>query len=132
MKTEMMNLPNFTQCMIKVKTTNDFITDCESNKIMNDFVFFHTEHSQLRSKQRKIPDDLIELAISFGKNIETPSSSYYVFSKKYLDNITESVKKKISNLVVIIAKKHNVIITCFYCNNPMKLIKKKSKHFIYN
>jgi hypothetical protein len=131
METALINLPNFNDYLVKVKTPCEFDT-MENNAHYDDFIFFHTEHSLLRSKQREIPNYLIELAISFGKNIETPSSSYYIFSNKYLDDITEGVKKKITNLVVIISKNENVIITCFYCNNPMKLIKKKAKHFINN
>lgn len=129
MEKALINLPNFNEYLVKVKTPCEF-DSMENNAHYDDFIFFHIEHSLLRSKQREIPNYLIELAISFGKNIETPSSSYYIFSNKYLADIKESIKKKISNLVVIISKEANVTITCFYCDNPIKFIKKKSKHFI--
>ncbi len=97
-----------------------------TNQPVNDFGFLHTEHSEFRANSRDIPNSLISLLFANSLSVETATTCYYIFCRKFKSSINDSLIKRLQHLVVVTSKDKNAIITCYYCKNPIKVIKKQT------
>ena len=54
---------------------------------------------------------------------------FYTVANNYLPKgLHYSVVEKMQNLIVILTRDLNVMVTCYYTNNAMKYLKKKQKY----
>jgi len=88
----------------------------------------HTNHSRKRASQRGITLESIKLAMFFSESFFKQSEIFHVVKDSLIpENLSEKLKKKIKNLVVIVSGNSNEIITCYRNKGALKTVKVKSK-----
>lgn len=103
------------------------IKDKMMNKI-DEFQMSLSDHSIERMIQRNITEDIIQIALLYGKTFFKQGLVFYVLGEQNIPNLVSAkVRKKCKNLVVVTAGDSDAIITSYHNNNPFKYIKKKSK-----
>ncbi|GGG51767.1 hypothetical protein [Bizionia arctica] len=91
--------------------------------------FTHSQHSIKRANQRNIDPYNITLAIDYGIAFFKQGLIFYVLGENNLPNhMAHNLRRKYSNLIVVIAGDSNTILTCYKSKNPFKHIKKKQKN----
>lgn len=95
------------------------------NSISNPFPS-HSNHSLIRSSQRGINDQVIELVINYGLLIKKQGYNFYLGTKKsFPSNLNHKLKEKASNVLVLV--KESTIVTCYKNEKVMKEVKRKSR-----
>jgi hypothetical protein len=88
--------------------------------------FSHSSHSLIRSSQRGINDQVIELVVNYGLLIKKQGYNFYLGTKKsFPSSLDHKLKEKASNVLVLV--KENTIVTCYKNEKVMKEVKRKSR-----
>jgi hypothetical protein len=88
----------------------------------------HTNHSNKRASQRGITLESIKIAMFFSESYFKQNVIFHVVKESLLpENISEKIKKRIKNLVVIVSGNSNEIITCYRDKNALRTVKLKVK-----
>lgn len=117
--------------LIKQATTNSksriFVNIPEdNNEKINQFEFFHSNHSSLRSRTRGINNKYLSLVIAYGSQYQKQGLLYYVLGKKEITKYNLDIS--INDCLVVIIKS-DILITTYFTKNISghRYIKKKSK-----
>ena len=90
------------------------------------FPVTHSEHSKRRANQWAISEAHIQAALNFSESFFKQGMIFHVVkSKLFPDNFDPDLRKKIENLVVVIAGDSDTIITCYKSRNAFQDIRKK-------
>ncbi len=90
-----------------------------------------TDHARVRCQQRGINKNLILAAITFGKQIYKQGFTYYYVTKKCLpSHRLQSMKRSISDLVVLVDEGSHTVVTCYWCHKGMIHLRKKCKSLL--
>jgi hypothetical protein len=89
--------------------------------------FRHTKHSFQRAAQRGINLKKVSPVLEYGESYFKQGLIYYILGENNIPKSLSKERKKLRNLVVIVAGDSNQVITCYRSNNPFKNIKTKSK-----
>jgi len=85
-----------------------------------------TEHSKTRASQRGINEEVIQLALCYGKEIFKQGLVFIAVQSKTLpETISGKLRKKLNNLVLVLAGDSDSIITCYKNNHSIKYINRK-------
>jgi hypothetical protein len=88
----------------------------------------HSLHSRYRADQRGISVEHIQEALNYSISYFKQGLIFHIVKNKLLpDKLNKEIRRKIKNLVIIIAGDSGTIITCYRSKNAMHDIKKKSK-----
>jgi hypothetical protein len=86
----------------------------------------HSNHSLIRSSQRGINDQIIELVVNYGLLIKKQGYYFYLGTKKsFPRTLDHKLTEKATNVLVLI--KEDTIVTCYKNENVMKEVKRKSR-----
>ena len=106
-----------------------------SEKRMNnqiDIEYNLTGHCRTRCQQRGITKLMILTAITYGVQIYRQGFTFYYVTARSLPPIVQnSLKKRISDLVVMVYEKEQKVITSYWSHKGLTSIKKKPKHLTY-
>ncbi|PIP55071.1 MAG: hypothetical protein COX07_01870 [Bacteroidetes bacterium CG23_combo_of_CG06-09_8_20_14_all_32_9] len=90
--------------------------------------YTYSNHSKKRSSQRGINDETIQLALCYGKEFFKQGLIFIAVQTKLVpDYISGSLKKKLKNLVIVLAGDSDELITCYKTSNSVKYITKKTQ-----
>lgn len=86
----------------------------------------HSRHSQVRSSQRGINNQVIHLVIQHGLLIKKQGLNFYIGVKKlFPQSVDHKLAEKASNVLVLVNK--SVIVTCYKDDNVIKEVKRKTR-----
>ncbi|MEY2905177.1 MAG: hypothetical protein RJA52_1193 [Bacteroidota bacterium] len=89
-----------------------------------------THHATVRFSQRNISEEDLELFMEYAHYDQKQGLEYLYVSNNCLpDKMKESKKKRVKNLVLVLAE-GNSIVTGYRSKNPVKHLKKKSKKYL--
>lgn len=98
------------------------------NDLQIKYPVLHSNHSSRRAAQRGINNEYIQVALSYSVSWFKQGLIFHVVLNKAIPkDIDPRIRKKIKNMVIIIAGDSNTIITCYRAKKAMHAIKKKSK-----
>ncbi len=87
-----------------------------------------TEHSKTRASQRGINEEVIQLALCYGKEIFKQGLVFIAVQTKALpETLSAKLRKKLNNLVLVLAGDSDSIITCYKNDHAIKYINRKIK-----
>lgn len=97
------------------------------NQISNSTLgFVHSNHSRVRSSQRGINDEVIDLVINHGLLIKKQGCKFYIGTRKlFPQTIDHKLAEKASNVLVLV--KNDLIVTCYKNSDVIKEVKRKSR-----
>jgi hypothetical protein len=101
----------------------------KEKKTTKEFTFpvTHSEHSRKRANQRGITEEHIQTALNFSEMFFKQGMIFHAVKTKNIpDDFDPKIRKRIEDLIIVIAGDSDMIITCYWAKNPMRLIKKKS------
>jgi hypothetical protein len=105
-----------------MKTTLIF----NGKKIEVDYDLVHTTHSRRRASQRGLADSDIMKAVTYGREYFKQGYIFVVVEKNNLpEELDPDTRKKLNNLVVVLAGNSNHIVTCYKCANASRYIRRK-------
>lgn len=85
----------------------------------------HSNHSLIRSSQRGINDQVIEVVVSFGVLVKKQGCNFYLGTKKsFPKTLDHKLAEKASNVLVLV--KGNTIVTCYKNEKVVRDVKRKS------
>lgn len=88
----------------------------------------HSNHSRIRSQQRGITTDLINLALDYSVAFFKQGLIFFTVIQKMMpEDMDHHLREKLNNMVVVISPKSNEVITCYKSANGVHHIKRKSK-----
>lgn len=91
----------------------------------------HTKHSMKRTQQRGISREAILLAVLYGTCIEKQNFVFHVVRDKDIpQNLDNCQKEALRNLVVVLDKLEETIITCYRSKNAIRNINRKTKYLL--
>jgi hypothetical protein len=87
-----------------------------------------SNHSRLRSQQRGISLNLVNLAMDYSMVFFKQGLIFFaVIEKLFPERMDHHLREKLNNLVVVVSPESNEIITCYRSNNGIHHLKRKSK-----
>lgn len=95
---------------------------------MIDLNFQLCDHSLVRSKQRGIDIDSIVFAMTFGELIQKQGRIFCVVKSKQIPNEFIGKQAKYLNMVVILNKEQDTVITAYKSKDAMRVVNKKKKY----
>lgn len=95
---------------------------------MIDLNFQLCDHSLVRSKQRGIDIDSIAFAMTFGELIQKQGRIFCVVKSKQIPNEFIGKQAKYLNMVVILNKEQDTVITTYKSKDAMRVVNKKKKY----
>ncbi|MEA1875385.1 MAG: hypothetical protein U9N86_00840, partial [Bacteroidota bacterium] len=86
----------------------------------SDYPVSHSRHSHKRASQRAITDEDIQFALDASQSFFKQGLIFHVVKDKLIsDKISESMKKRIQHMVIVIAGDSNQILTCYKSRKAM-------------
>ena len=87
-----------------------------------------SHHSQVRSSQRGITYDLLNLAMDYSEAIFKQGLIFFAVIQRLLpENMDHHLKEKLNNMVVVVSPESNEIVTCYRSPEGIHRIKRKQK-----
>jgi hypothetical protein len=87
-----------------------------------------SNHSQVRSQQRGISYDILNLALDYSEAIFKQGLIFFAVIQRLLpENMDHHLKEKLNNMVVVVSPESNEIVTCYRSENGIHHIKRKLK-----
>lgn len=101
------------------------ICEIEGHSVHFDF----SDHFLTRQSQRAVSHDMIQAVIEYGQAFFKQGLIFYVLGSKPTSRQKRANKdlSPFKNIVLLVSKETNQIITCYRNSNPFKYIKKKPK-----
>ncbi|OYT15487.1 MAG: hypothetical protein B7C24_12765 [Bacteroidetes bacterium 4572_77] len=95
--------------------------------ILNQKQINFSDHYLIRASQRGISEKAIMLLMKYGSVIKKQGLQFWCITNKELRYVAPKYRKKLKNLVAVMAA-DRTLITCYKNHNGIKNIKKKSKY----
>lgn len=95
---------------------------------MIDLSFQLCDHSLVRSKQRGIDIDSIAFAMTYGDLIQKQGRIFCVVKRNHIPKDYISKQAKYLNMVVILNKEQDTVITTYKSKDAMRVVNKKKKY----
>jgi len=87
-----------------------------------------SNHSRVRSQQRGITTDLINLALDYSVAFFKQGLIFFAVLEKMMpEDMDHNLREKLNNLVVVVSPESNEIVTCYKSNNGIHHLKRKTK-----
>ena len=87
-----------------------------------------SNHSRIRSQQRGITTDLINLAMDYSVAFFKQGLIFFAVVRKLLpDNMDPRLRERLNNVVVVVSPDSNEIVTCYKSSNAVHNLKRKMK-----
>ena len=87
-----------------------------------------SNHSRIRSQQRGITSDLINLAMDYSLAFFKQGLIFFAVLEKMMpEDMDHNLREKLNNLVVVVSPESNEIVTCYKSHNGVHRLKRKTK-----
>lgn len=87
-----------------------------------------SHHSQIRSRQRGLTSDLINLAMDYSVAFFKQGLIFFAVVRKLLpDNMDPRLRERLNNVVVVVSPGSNEIVTCYKSGSAVHNLKRKMK-----
>ena len=87
-----------------------------------------SNHSRVRSQQRGITTDLINLAMDYSVAFFKQGLIFFAVLEKMMpEDMDHNLREKLNNLVVVVSPESNEIVTCYKSHNGVHHLKRKTK-----
>jgi hypothetical protein len=93
------------------------------------FTFRHSNHSLERASQRGISSEKLNVALAYGKPYHRQGYIFYVLGENDIPDFLLKERNRLKNTIVMVDGDSGLVITCYRCSEPHKLIKNKSKNY---
>jgi len=87
----------------------------------------YTYHAHSRMSQRGISKDAIQACSRYGEVIHRQGLRFLYVPKRKLDLLEPGLKDKVKDLVIVLDKEIDTLLTCYRNNKAPHRIKKKPK-----